>query len=78
MELGSFGLFKKNVPGYVKETLRVEQYPSSWDICIIYFSIVVIKHHDKDNLQKKVLNLVYDYRGLESMIMEQRGGGSSS
>lgn len=35
-----------------------------------YFSIALINHHTQSNLYKKLFNLAYGFRGLESLMAE--------
>jgi hypothetical protein len=44
-------------------------------LCLSYFSIAVIKHHDQGNLQNKECNWIYSCKGLEFMMVEQGHGG---
>ena len=41
--------------------------------CLSYFSIVVKRHHDQGNLQKKEFTGMHNCRGSESMIIMAAG-----
>lgn len=43
-----------------------------------YFSVALAKHHDPGNLLKKALNWPHGFRGLESLMAEQRHSGRDS
>lgn len=45
--------------------------------CLSYFFIAMMKYHDKGSLLKKEVIWAYGYRGLRSMLVEQRHGGRS-
>jgi hypothetical protein len=45
--------------------------------CISYLSVAATKHHGRDNLQEKDFISAYEFRGLESIMAEQRPGGRS-
>lgn len=43
-------------------------------MCYVPCSVAMRKHHDQGNLQK-MINLAYDFRELESMMVEQMHKG---